>query len=42
MGKTEAFDDALGSFAMAYAAQTKHDHASLAAARGTKAGLGPK
>ena len=42
MGKTEAFDDALGSFAMTYAAQTKHDHASLAAARGTKAGLGPK
>src|SRR5208337_2505287 len=42
MGKTEAFDDALGSFAMAYAEQTRHDHASLAAARGTKAGLGPK
>ena len=42
MGKTEAFDDALSSFAMAYAAQTKHDHASLAAARGTKAGFGPK
>jgi uncharacterized protein (DUF2252 family) len=39
MGKTEAFDDALGSFAMAYAAQTKQDHARLKAARGTKASL---
>jgi uncharacterized protein (DUF2252 family) len=36
MGKSEAFDDALGSFAMAYAALTKQDHAKLKAARGTK------
>jgi uncharacterized protein (DUF2252 family) len=42
MGKSETFDDALGAFAMAYAAQTKHDHASLKAARGTKAAVGPK
>jgi uncharacterized protein (DUF2252 family) len=42
MGKSATFDDAIGAFAMAYAAQTKHDHASLIAARGTKAAVGPK
>ena len=31
MGKGEALDDALASFAMAYAEQTKRDHARLAA-----------
>ena len=40
MGKSEAFDDALGSFAMAYAALTEQDHARLKAARGAKAVLG--
>lgn len=39
MGKSAAFDDALGSFAMAYAALTKQDHARLKAARGAKAVL---
>jgi uncharacterized protein (DUF2252 family) len=39
MGKSEAFDDALGSFAMTYAAQTKQDHTRLKAARSTKADL---
>jgi len=39
MGKSEALDDALASFAMAYAAVSKQDHASLKAARGTKAAL---
>ena len=29
MGKSDVFDDALGAFAMAYAAQTKHDYAML-------------
>ena len=42
MGKSETFDDALGAFAMAYAAQTKHDYASLLAARGTKAAVAAK
>ncbi len=42
MGKSEALDDALASFAMAYAAQTKDDHARLKAAIGTKAGLARK
>jgi uncharacterized protein (DUF2252 family) len=32
MGKSEALDDALASFAMAYAAQTRRDHAQLNAA----------
>jgi uncharacterized protein (DUF2252 family) len=36
MGKSEAFDDALASFAMTYATLTKKDHASLQAAHGTK------
>ncbi len=39
MGKSAAFDDALGSFAMAYAALTKQDHARLKTARGAKAAL---
>jgi uncharacterized protein (DUF2252 family) len=39
MGKSEIFDDAIGSFAMAYAAQTNHDHACLKAIYGAKAGL---
>jgi hypothetical protein len=42
MGKTEVLDDALVSFAMAYAALTKHDHAQLKAAIGTRAGLASK
>ena len=33
MGKSEAFDDALASFAMLYADQTIRDHAALVAAR---------
>jgi uncharacterized protein (DUF2252 family) len=33
MGRSEAFDDALGSFAMAYAEQTVKDHAALVKAR---------
>ena len=32
MGKSEALDDALATFAMAYAAQTRRDHAQLKAA----------
>jgi len=32
LGKSEAFDEALASFALAYARQTKHDHAQLKAA----------
>lgn len=31
MGKSDAFDDALAAFAVAYAGQTKHDHACLKA-----------
>ena len=42
MGKSEVLDDALASFATAYAAQTKHDHALLKAATGTKAGFANK
>ncbi len=42
MGKSDALDDALASFAMAYAAQTKDDHARLKAAIGAKAGLARK
>ncbi len=42
MGKSDAFDDALGAFAMAYAAQTKHDYACLKSAHGTKSGLAGK
>jgi uncharacterized protein (DUF2252 family) len=36
MGKSEAIDDALASFAMTYAAQTKEDHARLKAAHRDK------
>lgn len=36
MGKSEALDDALASFGMAYAEQTKRDHARLAAWLGNK------
>ncbi len=39
MGKSGALDDALASFAMAYAAQTKRDHAQLKAAIGKRTGL---
>jgi uncharacterized protein (DUF2252 family) len=42
MGKSEVLDDALASFAMAYAALSKHDHAQLKAAIGTRAGLASK
>jgi len=42
MGKSEAFDDALASFAMSYAALTKHDYAILKAARAPKAGVASK
>jgi uncharacterized protein (DUF2252 family) len=42
MGKSEVLDDALASFAMAYAALTKHDHAQLKAAIGPRAGLASK
>ena len=39
MGNSEALDDALASFAMAYTAQTKQDHAQLRAAHREKAVL---
>ncbi len=42
MGKSEVLDDALASFAMAYAAVSKQDHAQLEAAIGKKAGLANK
>jgi uncharacterized protein (DUF2252 family) len=42
MGKSEVLDDALASFAMAYAAQTKHDHAQLKAAIDPRTGLARK
>jgi uncharacterized protein (DUF2252 family) len=42
MGKSELLDDALASFAMAYAAQTKHDHAQLNAAIDPRTGLARK
>jgi uncharacterized protein (DUF2252 family) len=42
MGKSEALDDALASFAMAYAALTKDDHAQLKAAIATRAGVARK
>jgi len=38
MGKSEVLDDAIASFAMAYADQTAADHAALVAARGGTAG----
>jgi len=34
MGKTEVLDDAMASFAMAYANQTAHDYAALVKAKG--------
>ena len=37
LGKSEAFDDAMGSFAMLYAKQTVSDHAALVAAKGAPA-----
>jgi uncharacterized protein (DUF2252 family) len=37
MGKSEAFDDAIASFAMLYASQTIRDHAALVAAKSAKA-----
>jgi uncharacterized protein (DUF2252 family) len=42
MGKSEALDDALASFAMTYAALTRDDHAQLKAAIGAKARLANK
>ncbi len=42
MGKSEVLDDALASFAMAYATLTKHDHAQLKAAIGIRAGVASK
>ena len=43
MGRNEAFDDALASFAMAYAEQTVKDHAALVKAKGgSKAEASPK
>jgi uncharacterized protein (DUF2252 family) len=36
MGKSDAFDSALASFAMAYAARTRDDHAQLVKAKGGK------
>ncbi|HMF06485.1 MAG TPA: DUF2252 domain-containing protein, partial [Methylocella sp.] len=39
MGKSEVIDDALASFAMAYAAQTKQDHAKLKAAHRENSGI---
>jgi hypothetical protein len=43
MGRSGAFDDALASFAMAYAEQTVKDHAALVKAKGaSKADAPPK
>ncbi len=43
MGRSGAFDDALASFAMAYAEQTVKDHAALVKAKGgSKAEASPK
>jgi uncharacterized protein (DUF2252 family) len=42
MGKSEVLDDALASFAMAYAALTRHDHAQLKAAIDTRTDLARK
>jgi hypothetical protein len=36
MGKSEVMDDAIASFAMAYAAQTGVDHAALVKAKTTR------
>jgi hypothetical protein len=35
MGKNDAFDSALASFAMAYAVRTRDDHAQLVKAKGS-------
>jgi hypothetical protein len=35
LGKSDAFDQALGEFALAYADQTERDHAALVAAERT-------
>src|SRR6478609_3590583 len=40
MGKSEAIDDAIASFAMAYADQTISDHAALVKAKGTMKATG--
>ena len=40
MGRSDAFDDALASFAMAYAEQTIIDHAALVKAKGSAASEG--
>jgi hypothetical protein len=42
MGRSEAFDDALASFAMAYAEQTVKDHAALVKAKGGAKAEAPK
>jgi hypothetical protein len=41
MGRTQAFDDALASFAMAYVDQTIKDHAALVKANGGSKAEGP-
>jgi hypothetical protein len=42
MGKSEAFDDAIASFAMIYAGQTMRDHAALLLARRTAKSASPR
>jgi uncharacterized protein (DUF2252 family) len=42
MGRSEAFDDALGSFAMAYVEQTIKDHAALVKARSGSTAENPR
>ena len=37
MGKSEVFDEALATFALSYAAQTKRDYAILVGSMATKA-----
>jgi hypothetical protein len=41
MGKSEVMDDAIASFAMAYAAQTAIDHAALVRAKTNQDGKTP-
>jgi uncharacterized protein (DUF2252 family) len=41
MGKSAAFDKALGAFSMLYADQTRRDHAALVAAKGKSASATP-
>jgi Uncharacterized protein conserved in bacteria (DUF2252) len=41
MGRNDVFDDALGSFAMAYAEQTVKDHGALVKAKGGSKGEAP-